>query len=109
VTATVYAIRSVYVDERRNFSVFAHCERAMLKLSARIKSLIYLRTTFVTGPNTLGVVSTQSGYSSESSSMRGVLFGTLKTFYFQQNTSPYISHGTDTMMTHYDTGGTEIP
>jgi hypothetical protein len=63
----------------------------------------------VTGPNTLGVVSTHSGYSSVFSSMRGVLFGTLNTFYFQQNTSPYISHGTDTMMTHYDTGGTKIP
>ena len=63
----------------------------------------------VTGPNTLGVVSTHSGYSSVFSSMRGVLFGTLNTFYFQQNTSPYISHDTDTMMTHYDTGGTEIP
>jgi hypothetical protein len=63
----------------------------------------------VTGPNTLGVVSTHLGYSSVFSSMRGVLFGTLDTFYFQQNTSPYISHDTDTMMTHYDTGGTEIP
>jgi hypothetical protein len=63
----------------------------------------------VKGPNTLGVVSTHSGYSPVFSSMRGVLFGTLNTFYFQQNTSPYISHDTDTMMTHYDTGGTEIP
>jgi hypothetical protein len=61
----------------------------------------------VTGPNTLGVVSTHSGYSSEFRSMPGVLFGKLNTFYFQQNTSPYISHGTDTMMTQYDTGGTE--
>jgi hypothetical protein len=66
-------------------------------------------TRDVTGPNTLGVVSTHSGYSSVFRSMRGVLFGTLNTFYFQQNTSPYISHDTDTMMTHYDTGGTEIP
>jgi hypothetical protein len=63
----------------------------------------------VSGPNTQEVVSTHSGYSSESSSMGGVLFGTLNTFYFQQNTSPYISHGTDTMMTHYETGGTKIP
>jgi hypothetical protein len=49
------------------------------------------------------------GYSSVASNMRGVLFGTLSKFYFQQNTSPYISHDTDTMMTLYDTGGTEIP
>jgi hypothetical protein len=63
----------------------------------------------VTGPNTLGVVSTPSGYSSKTSNMRGVLFGTLSKLYFQQNTSFYISHDTDTMMTHYDTGGTEIP
>jgi hypothetical protein len=62
----------------------------------------------VTGPNTLGTVSTHSGYSSEFSSMRGP-FGTLNNFYFQKNTSPYISHGIDTMMTHYDTGGTKIP
>jgi hypothetical protein len=63
------------------------------------------RRAAVTGPNTLGVVPTHSGYTSESSSMRGVLFGTLDTFYFQQNTSPYISRDTDTTMTHYDTGG----
>jgi hypothetical protein len=62
----------------------------------------------VTGPNTLGVVSTHSGYSSESSSMRGVLFGTLDTFYFQQNTSPCISHDTDTMMTQSGTGGLQF-
>jgi hypothetical protein len=62
----------------------------------------------VTGPNTKGVVSTHSGYSSEFSSMRGVLFGTLNTLYFQQNTSPYISIYTDTTMTRYETGGTKI-
>jgi hypothetical protein len=39
----------------------------------------------------------------------GSFFGTLRLIYFQQNTSPYISHDTDTMMTHYDTGGTKIP
>jgi hypothetical protein len=58
----------------------------------------------VTGPNTVRVASKHSRYSSVFSSMRGVLFGTLNTFYFQLNTSPYISHDTDTTMTHYDTG-----
>ena len=62
----------------------------------------------VTGPNTLGVVSTHSGYSSVASNLHGVLFGTLSSLYFQQNTSPYISHDTDTIMTPNDTGGIEI-
>jgi hypothetical protein len=40
--------------------------------------------------------------------MRGVLFGTLSNLYFQQNTSPYISNDTGTIMTPNDTGGIEI-
>jgi hypothetical protein len=40
--------------------------------------------------------------------MRGVDFGTLSNLYFQQNTSPYISHDTGTIMTPNDTGGIEI-
>jgi hypothetical protein len=63
----------------------------------------------VTGSNILGVVYTHSRYSSETRNMRGVLFGTLSKFYFQQNTSPCISHDTDTTMPHYNTAGTEIP
>jgi hypothetical protein len=86
-------------------AVLRICAHSFLgRLSRRLNPI-----TVVTGPNTLGVVSTHSGYSSVFSSMLGVLFGTLNTFYFQQNTSPYISHDTDTTMTHYDTGGTEIP
>jgi hypothetical protein len=45
VTATVYAIRSAYVEDRRNISAFAHCERATQNLSAQMKALIDLRTT----------------------------------------------------------------
>jgi hypothetical protein len=48
------------------------------------------------------------GYSSDDSDMRGVLFGAFKQIYFQQNSSPYISHGTDTIVTPYDSGGIEI-
>jgi hypothetical protein len=59
----------------------------------------------VTGPNTLGWFSRHLGFSSEASNMRGVLFGTLSNLYFQQNTSPYISHDTGTIMTSNDTGG----
>jgi hypothetical protein len=40
--------------------------------------------------------------------MRGVVFGTLNNIFFQQNTSPYISHDTGTIMTPNDTGGIEI-
>jgi hypothetical protein len=80
------------------------------KIPARSESFVVVQCDSpVTGPNNLGVVSTHSGYSSKSSSMRGVLFKTLNTFYFQQNTSPYMSHDTDTMTTHCDTRGTEIP
>jgi hypothetical protein len=61
----------------------------------------------VTGPNTLGVVSTHSGYYFCRSQYARVLFGTLSKLYFQQNTSPYISHGTDTIMTPNDTSGIE--
>jgi hypothetical protein len=62
----------------------------------------------VTGPNTLGVVyCALGGFSSEASNMRGVVFGTLRNLYFQQNTSPYISHDTGTIMTPNDNEGIE--
>jgi hypothetical protein len=39
-TATFYAIRSAYVEDRRHFSKSAPCERATQKLSAHMKVLI---------------------------------------------------------------------
>jgi hypothetical protein len=56
-----------------------------------------------------GLLQRTKGYSSVESTIRGILFGTHGLIYFQLNSSPYISHDTDTKMTHYDTGGTEIP
>jgi hypothetical protein len=55
-----------------------------------------------------GLLQRIKGYSSVDSTIRGILFGTLRQIYFQQNSSPYISHGTDTIVTPYDTGGIEI-
>jgi hypothetical protein len=61
----------------------------------------------VTVPNTKGWFSTYLGYPSEASNLRGVVFGTLNTFIVKAIT-PLISHGTDTIVTPYDTGGIEI-
>jgi hypothetical protein len=58
-------------------------------------------------PNTKGWFATYLGYPSEASNLRGVVSGTLNSFIVKA-TTPHISHGTDTMMTHYDTGGTKI-
>jgi hypothetical protein len=58
-------------------------------------------------PNTEGWFSTYLGYPSEASNLRGVDFGTLNTFIVKA-TTPNISHGTDTIVTPYDTGGIEI-
>jgi hypothetical protein len=44
----------------------------------------------------------------ETSNMRGVRFGTLCQLYFQENSSPYIIHGTDTIVTPNDTGEIQI-
>jgi hypothetical protein len=65
------------------------------------------RQRLLRGRTPWGWFSTYSGYSSEAIDMRGVDFGTLSNLYFQQNTSPYISHDTGTIMTPNDTGGIE--
>jgi acetolactate synthase regulatory subunit len=44
--ATVCAMRSAYLEERRNIAVFVYSERATQKLSAQMKALIDLRTAF---------------------------------------------------------------
>jgi hypothetical protein len=59
----------------------------------------------VTVPKTLGVVFYALGILLLSFAICTGPFGTLSKFYFQQNTSPYISHGTGTIMTPNDTGG----
>jgi uncharacterized Fe-S cluster-containing radical SAM superfamily enzyme len=47
-------------------------------------------------------------HSRTASNVRRISFGTRRKLYFQLNTSPYIGHDTDTIMTPYDTGGIEI-
>jgi hypothetical protein len=58
-------------------------------------------------PNTKGWFYKQLRYPSEASNLRGVDFGTQNTFIVKA-TTPHISHGTDTIVTPYDTGGIEI-
>jgi hypothetical protein len=47
------------------------------------------------------------GYPSEASNLGGVDYGTLNNFIVKA-TIPHIRHGTDTIVTPYDTGGIEI-
>jgi hypothetical protein len=63
----------------------------------------------VTGPNTLGVVFYALGILHLSFAICAGSFLVHSASFNFNSTSPYIIHYTDTMMTHYDTWGIEIP